>query len=590
MVGKKGTNGRRKRPQADGLGRWIGDVVLLHAKSKRALRVEVVHDLRVAIRRCRSLAQGLREIDDDKGAERWRTLSDAGRALFQGLGDLRDAQVMREHAERLLADDPSRGDVLTALDRRIAQTKEGARTAVLEFNPTAWRAAAAGLPARADALLQQRALFDHLGLRRFFEARELHQSAMRSRGSTALHDLRIGVKKLRYTVENFLPDAHASIGKLLKKMQEVLGDLHDLDVLVAFLASEHIALHSNDRSRAATVVRTERDQKVAAYRALTMAPVPTVEPVPETAPVTVTVTEPAPSLVVDAPIVTIPRANAVGAWSRIRAAFVEGRAVDRAHDALIARRASSRSPAVPARALLRASFELLRAFHDDVRALGDARAPTLVRRACACAYVDGGGKAARTFADDLPIAVGFSDRDRALLAVVARAPPDRVPALDDKRVLALPLRDRALAVAVGALLHLAAALVPAAPFVVRKGRDVVVLDATKPLGAPRANMANVATTATTATTARRTATMATTVHSSTIDAARDFALRRAPFEALLGVPLWSKAPPGQAMTKPRARVRAKRTSPSTPRPPRSASRKRAPRAAPRTSASARPSA
>jgi CHAD domain-containing protein len=462
---------RDARPE--GLERWVNDVLVLQTRAARALRVEVVHDLRVAIRRCRSLAQGLKEIDDDIGAVRWKALSDAGRGLFQGLGDLRDAQVMREHAARLLREDGAHDDVLAALDRRIKATKEHARIAVTDFDANAWRVAAAGLPQRAAALLCEGQLFDHLVLRRFLEAKELHQSAMRNRGATALHELRIGIKKLRYTVENFLPDAHEQIGKVAKTLQEILGDVHDLDVLVAFLGSEHLHLHSDDRSRAASLVRSAREQLVLDYHALTVGP--------------------------------------ESAWPKLRAAFVtDAHAIERAHTTVIERKASARVDAAESRALLRASFDLLRALRTGMHALNDRRAPELLRRACACALVDGGGRAARRFVEDLPAAIGFSGRDRAVLAVVARAAVDRAPAVDDKRVVALLARDRPLALAAGAVVHLAVALVPTAPFVVRGERQgVIMFDVSRPLQTP--------------------------------DAARSFAERRAPLEALVGVPLWTNA-------------------------------------------------
>lgn len=458
---------------ADGLARWLRDVELLHTRAQRGLRVEVVHDLRVAIRRCRSLAQGLKEIDDDSGAAQWKELADVGRPLFQGLGDLRDAQVMHEHAGKLLLGDAAHDDVLAALGKRIAATKQSARAALAAFDPARWRAAADGLPARALRLLSERPLFDHLGLRRFYEAKQLHQSAMRSGGASALHELRIGIKKLRYTVENFLPDAHQQIGKVAKKLQEVLGDIHDLDVLVSFLGSEHVHLHSDDRSRAASAVRRVRDLQVLAYRALTVGP--------------------------------------DSAWPKLRAAFItEPDAIARAHTALIERKASARIDAAAARALQRSSFVLLHALQGELRPLREPRARALLRRACSSGLVDGGGKGARRFVEALPVAVGFSERERALLACVARAALERAPAGDDKRVLALLPSDRPLAIAAGALLHFAAALVPAAPFVLRKRNDMIIVEASGPL-------------------------------SSTPADARALAEKRAPLEALLEVPLWTKA-------------------------------------------------
>lgn len=455
-----------------GLALWIGEVTTLHGRARTGLRVEVVHDLRVAIRRCRSLAQGLREIDDDDGAARWKAFSDAGRALFQGLGGLRDAQVMREHAAALLPSDPALPRVLAVIDARIRALKAGARAAVVAFDPDAWRVAAVGLPARADALLEERLLFDHLALRRFHEARALHQAAMRSRASVALHELRIGVKKLRYTVENFLPDAHDEVGKLLKKLQEILGDIHDLDVLVAFLGSAEAHLHSDDRSRVCQRVRAARDAKVLAYRALAAPP-------------------------------RDDEGATRGAWLRLRSAFVDGPLVALAHRALMLKKASGHGvdPGT-ARALERSALVLVHALRRRLRPLADARVPVLLRWAAACILVDGGGKPARRFVAKLPLAVGFTARERALLEALARAALT-APAPHHPRVLALPERDRRLVLALGAVLHLAVRAKDAAPFVVHDGPEVVVLDVSRPFGD-----------------------------------LQDFAARRAPLEVLLERPVW----------------------------------------------------
>jgi CHAD domain-containing protein len=461
---------RRPSQQAprQGLALWIEEVVALHARALRGLRVEVVHDLRVAIRRCRSLAQGLRAIDDDEGAALWRGLSDAGRPLFQGLGELRDAQVMREHAVELLQDDAALPLVLSALDGRIRLLKDGAREAVRAFEPAAWRAASDRLPARAAALLEEQLLFDHLVLRRFFEAKELHQAAMRSRSSVALHALRIGIKKLRYTVENFLPEAHTRVGKLLKKLQEVLGDLHDHDVLIAFLGSEHVRLHSEDRSRVCQLVRAARDGKVAAYRALALG-----------------------------------GEESTGAWIRLRGALADGTRVPLAHRALMLKKAAGRGVDWAAvRGVERSALVLVHALAHRLPALRDARVPALARFAAACVLVEGGGKPARRFASRLPLAVGFSARDRAMLEVLAGA-FGAAPSPTDARTQALVERDRRVVVALGAVLHLAVRVREAGPFVVRDTGELLLLDLSRPLR----------------------------------DAA-DFAVRRAPLEGLVGKPLW----------------------------------------------------
>ena len=45
------------------------------------------------------------------------------------------------------------------------------------------------------------------------------------------HRLRITIKRFRYIVENFLPLQHAAWSDDLKHIQDLLGDVHDLDVL-----------------------------------------------------------------------------------------------------------------------------------------------------------------------------------------------------------------------------------------------------------------------------------------------------------------------------------------------------------------------
>src|ERR1700688_963508 len=57
-----------------------------------------VHDLRVALRRCRSPADGLMALDPDPD---WKNMKKAGKRLFQRLGELRDVQVMAEWVEKL---------------------------------------------------------------------------------------------------------------------------------------------------------------------------------------------------------------------------------------------------------------------------------------------------------------------------------------------------------------------------------------------------------------------------------------------------------------------------------------------------------
>ena len=72
-----------------------------------------VHDLRVALRRCRTMAEALSEVSASSG---WRKLKKASRGLFHTLGDLRDTQVQRGWVKKLgSAGDPVRKHVLRLL-------------------------------------------------------------------------------------------------------------------------------------------------------------------------------------------------------------------------------------------------------------------------------------------------------------------------------------------------------------------------------------------------------------------------------------------------------------------------------------------
>lgn len=224
-------------PVADiGLARHMAEARALHDRALTAdlldpPGVELVHDLRVAIRRCRSLAQGLAAIDLAE-RELWRQVSRAGRSLFRGLGALRDAQVMREWVEQLVTDVVARGALRVAIDASIDARVAGARAAVAGFDVVTWDSLGARAPARSHEMLRHRPALLWLAIVRWQEARALHVEAMRRRTPESLHRVRIGVKRLRYTLESLLPEIHRDVAKPLKKLQELLGEIHDLDVAI----------------------------------------------------------------------------------------------------------------------------------------------------------------------------------------------------------------------------------------------------------------------------------------------------------------------------------------------------------------------
>ncbi len=103
--------------------------------------------------------------------------------------------------------------------------------ALTEFDRKQWRRWSRSLPRRMARFRPGSLVFRHLALERWTDAHRLHRQALRSDSPAAFHRLRIGIKRFRYIVENFLPDQHAAWSDDLKHMQDVLGEIHDLDVL-----------------------------------------------------------------------------------------------------------------------------------------------------------------------------------------------------------------------------------------------------------------------------------------------------------------------------------------------------------------------
>jgi CHAD domain-containing protein len=252
------------KPVQRGIAYWMERVVAEHQKVRGRFDVETVHDLRVAIRRCRAMAEGFQCVDADPS---WKKMRKAGKVVFAALGDLRDTQVLLEWTERLRSACPPAADRLkTHCLQREAELKISAAEAVDGFDIQRWLQWAQKLEGRVQGIGNPTEVFQVLALERYEAARELHSKALRNRSKTALHELRIGIKKLRYIVENFLPEQDRSWGEDLKHIQDVLGEVHDLDVLWDTARQIHAFASLQERQHWYAAVLRERNQRVQAYR------------------------------------------------------------------------------------------------------------------------------------------------------------------------------------------------------------------------------------------------------------------------------------------------------------------------------------
>ena len=268
------TKTKAKPKEKLGLRPWMERVLVECDRAAAGFEADPVHDLRVALRRCRSLADGLMAMDSHPS---WTEMKKAGRKLFRALGELRDMQVMQEWIEKLTnadadsaggAVDPVAAKLLDHVHAREAECKQLAWKDLNQFDKKRWRQWSRTLPGRAARVRPGSVVYRHLALEKWTAAYELHKRATRTRSQAALHELRIGIKRFRYTVENFLPDEHARWGKDLKELQDLLGEVHDLDVLWATALQIQAFADVESRNRWREKIQRERTQRVARYREL----------------------------------------------------------------------------------------------------------------------------------------------------------------------------------------------------------------------------------------------------------------------------------------------------------------------------------
>src|SRR5215475_4306045 len=103
----------RALPEHRDLAFWMKRTLEELAELRSNPSADAVHDFRVAIRRCRSVAAAIAEIDPHPD---WQELRGCARKVFRTMGALRDAQIAEEWLDKIFPEaDPLKLSVLDSL-------------------------------------------------------------------------------------------------------------------------------------------------------------------------------------------------------------------------------------------------------------------------------------------------------------------------------------------------------------------------------------------------------------------------------------------------------------------------------------------
>jgi CHAD domain-containing protein len=236
--------------------------MLEHADGVReGADIEAVHDMRVGSRR---LVAAMKVFASCFPSAEYRKLLKEARDVTRKLGAVRDLDVLIDHYEHLLpetkADErlgvkyflafhqrerkQARRPMLRALDelerskfpKRVQAFVRHEADRYREKSDTA--AKKHKTPPTADGNVPFREAAPRLLVERYAELYSFAEHVSNPAAVEELHEMRIAAKWLRYTMELFAPayaDELKDVIGAVKRIQELLGDLHDSDVRLEIL-------------------------------------------------------------------------------------------------------------------------------------------------------------------------------------------------------------------------------------------------------------------------------------------------------------------------------------------------------------------
>lgn len=218
--------------------------VLQHESAVRARDIEGVHDMRVATKRLREAARVFRPAF---GRARMELHLGHMEALNDALGAVRELDVMGVQLEGLGKREEGLLEGLQPLLETVSQRREQANEALLPVLDEAlpyleqdFEELMLDRSAKRKDVWKMRFvdMCRAIILRRLDEAFALEREARAVENEAELHRMRIALKKARYALELCLPLLDTGAQKAYKpiaKLQEIMGEVHDRDVMRAHL-------------------------------------------------------------------------------------------------------------------------------------------------------------------------------------------------------------------------------------------------------------------------------------------------------------------------------------------------------------------
>ena len=226
-------------------GAFAARVIAVRADEAKALLTrnsagpDLVHDKRVAVRRLRTAVEVFEPALPRKDARQVRREL---KALFSGYGDRRDADVqialLRSMEPSLTAADaPGFKGLIAALDASGGRDP-GAASLPAEVHDLELAARSANGGAAA-------AVMEKIAAKRLAAVRK----QLGAEDPDELHQLRIAAKRLRYVLEVARPVAGNGVNRheaAARSVQDVLGEIHDCDVLLPLIREHRRELRDAD--------------------------------------------------------------------------------------------------------------------------------------------------------------------------------------------------------------------------------------------------------------------------------------------------------------------------------------------------------